>query len=218
MVGAFFIGDDSIRAPVARLAATLQDGTTYASAPDSTMSGTAALMLPGEPVLSGVEITDSVSSTLARSRRVFPPRAASGSPVSDLLFYRGGGEPPETLDSALARAIPGERVQRDQPVGVYWEAYHPGEKEDSTHVSITVERIDHGFFRRARQRIGLTEEDSPLKMHWTDSRPVIGEMSTYAVSLDLSNLSSGRYRITLALSGPDGPAITSSREMELVDP
>jgi len=217
VVGAFFIGDDSIRAPDARLAATLGDGTTHVSAPDSTMSGTTTLLLPGEPLLSGIEITDSASSTLARSRIIFASRATSARRLSDLLLYRGGGDPPEALDSALTRAIPSEREQRDQPLGVYWEAYHAGNPDDSTHVSITVERIDHSFFRSARQRIGLSDDDSPLKMNWTDSRPVIGGTSTYAVSLDLSNLSNGRYRITLTLSGDDGSPSTSSREVELVD-
>lgn len=217
LVGTFQLSDDSVRAPAARLAAALSDGTTYASAPDSTMSGTLSLLVPGVPLLGGVEITDSVSHTLARSRTLYVAETASEASLSDLLLYRGGGDPPEALDSAVVRAIPGDRVQRDQPLGVYWEAYHTDDGADSIRVSITVERIDHGFFRSARQRIGLSDDDSPLRINWTDSRPVIGGMSTYAVTLDLSKLSNGRYRITLALSGDDGSPITSSREVELVD-
>jgi len=45
----------------------------------------------------------------------------------------------------------------------------------------------------------------------------ISGTSTYAVSLDLANLSPGRYRVTLALArGTDAPA-TSIRELELID-
>jgi hypothetical protein len=217
LVGAYFIGDDSIRAPDARLAAVLRDGSAHASAPDSTMSGGAMLMLAGEPLLAGVEITDSASSTLARSRMLYAPGAATSAALSDILLYRGGGDPPESVDSALARAIPGERIERGQPVGVYWEAYRPDDAGDSTSVSITVERVDHGVIRSTFQRLGLKEEDSPIRMNWTDARATIGGTATYAVSLDLANLSPGRYRISVSIAGNGGAPLTTTRELELTE-
>jgi hypothetical protein len=217
LVAAYFIGDDSIRAPDARLAASLSDGSAHASAPDSTMSGTAMLMLAGAPQVAGVEITDSASSTLARSRMLYAGPPTTGPALSDVLLYRGGGDPPESVDSALARAIPGERIERGQPVGVYWEAYRPDDAGDSISVSVTVERIDHGLLRSAFQRLGVTEDDSPLRMNWTDARGIIGGTTTYAVSLDLANLSPGRYRISISLAGSDGSPLTTSRELELTD-
>lgn len=218
IVAAFFTGDDSLRAPEARLAASLADGSARASGPDSTLSGTLTLTVPGAPVLTGVEITDSVSHTLARSRILYAPtRQASDATLSDLLLYRGAGDPPEQLDSALARAIPGLHVTRDQPVGVFWEAYRPKTTSDSAEVSLTVERVDHGFFRSAFQRIGFADQDSPLKMHWSDARAVVGGVTTYAVSLDLSNLAPGRYRVSLALASGDAAPATAVREFELAD-
>ena len=84
-------------------------------------------------------------------------------------------------------------------------------------MSITVERTDHGFLRSAFQRLGVTDSDSPLRMGWVDSRPVIGGVSTYAVSLDLGNLSSGRYRISITITASDGSETATSRELELTD-
>ena len=218
VVAAFFSGDDSLRSPATRLAASIGDGSTWASAPDSTLSGTVTLMMPAAPLLAGVEITDSVSRSLARSRILYPSvPAAKAASLSDVLLYRGGGDPPEQLDSALARAIPGVRVVKGVPVGVFWEAYLPDKPADSTEVSLTVERVDHGFFRSAFQRVGLADQDSPLKMHWTDARPVVGGTSTYAVSLDLSNLSTGRYRVSLAVTNGGGVPATTFREFELAD-
>jgi hypothetical protein len=181
------------------------------------MSGTVTLMLGGDPSLAGVEITDSTSRTLARSRTLFAPRPSSGAALSDLLLYRGGGDPPVGVDSALARAIPGSRVERTQPVGVYWEAYRTDDSGDSASVSVTVERVDHGFFRSAFQKLGVAQEDSPLRLNWTDTRPVIGGVSTYAISLDLGNLAPGRYRVSLSLTGSDGSPLVATRELELVD-
>ncbi|HEX6599303.1 MAG TPA: hypothetical protein VF034_08280 [Gemmatimonadaceae bacterium] len=216
LAAAFFVGDDSIRAPDARLAAALADGRTFVSAPDSTMSGTLMLVVPGEPVIAGVEITDSVSRTLARSRTVFAPPQA-GEELSNLLFYRGGGDPPEGLDSAVARAIPASRVERTQPVGLYWEAYRAADASDSARVSITVERVDHGFFRSTFQKIGIAQDDSPLRLDWTDARPLIGGVSTYAISLDLGNLAPGRYRVSLSITSGDRPPLAATRDLELVD-
>ena len=218
IVAAFFTGDDSLRAPEARLGASLADGSARASAPDSPLSGTVMLTVPGAPVLAGVEITDSASHSLARSRVLYAATpAAIGTTLSDVLLYRGAGEPPEQLDSALARAIAGARVPRGEPIGVFWEAYRAAATGDSAEISLSVERVDHGFFRSAFQRVGLADQDSPLKMHWSDARPVVGGVTTYAVSLDLSNLAPGRYRVSLALGGGDAPPATTSREFELTD-
>jgi hypothetical protein len=220
IVAAFLVRDDSVRSPDARLAASLSDGSTRVSTPDSTLSGTVTLTLPGAPALAGVEITDTVSHSLARNRTLYSSvPASSGAALSDLLLYRGGGDPPEQLDSALARAYPGLRVVRGEPIGVFWEAYHPDAQNDSTEVSLTVERVDHGLLRSAFQRVGLADQDSPLKMHWSDARPVVGGTSTYAVSLDLSNLSAGRYRITLAVANAGGGQTPSTtfREFELAE-
>jgi hypothetical protein len=217
IVAAFAVADDSLRAPDARLAASLPDGRALSSAADSTLNGVLTLTVPGIPVLVGVEVIDTVSRSLARGRTLYGLSRAGSRALSDLLLYRGGGDPPEQLDSATARAIPGARVRRGEPVGVYWESYGPDSASDSAEVSITVERVDHGFFRGIRQRVGLADEDTPLRMHWTDSRRAIGGTSTYAVSLDLSNLSPGRYRVSLALGrGTDAPA-TSVRELELTE-
>ena len=218
VVAAFASSDDSIRAPVAQLAVALRDGRTQATAPDSTAHGVARLLVDHGPVLAGVELTDSLSGTLARTRLVLSAAGDSSAvALSDILLYRAGGEPVELLDSALARALPGARVTRSEPVGVYWEAYRRGSEGDSADVAVTVERIDSGFLRSIGQRLGLTDEDSPLRMRWTDARPVAAGTSSYAVSLDLSNLAPGRYRLSLTVTTGAGESATASRDLELMD-
>jgi hypothetical protein len=218
LVAVFATSDDSVRAPVAQLAVVLGDGVTRTSAPDTANRGVATLLVASSPLLAGVEITDSVSGTLARSRRLFAPHPDSASiALSDLLLYRAGDDPAELLDSALTRAMPTATVSRHLPVGVYWEAYRPADSGDSASIAISMERIDHGFFRRAQQRLGFADEDSPLRMQWIDARPAIGGVSTYAVSLDLGNLSEGRYRLSVTVTAPDGTPATAAREVEVVD-
>jgi hypothetical protein len=85
-------------------------------------------------------------------------------------------------------------------------------------VSVTVERVDHGFFRSTFQKIGIAQDDSPLRLDWTDARPLIGGVSTYAISLDLGNLAPGRYRVSLSITSGDRPPLVATRDLELVDP
>jgi hypothetical protein len=50
-------------------------------------------------------------------------------------------------------------------------------------------------------------------MKWNEARPSAGR----AVSLDLTNLDSGRYRVTLTVTRDDGGSTSTTREVELTD-
>jgi hypothetical protein len=172
----------------------------------------------GAPSLVGIELADTVTRTLARVRLGFA-RAADRVQValSDLLVYRAGEEPAATVDSALARAIAGDTVTRITPLGLYWETYGLIAEGETVDHTVTVERIDHGFFRSARQRLGLSPEDTPIRMSWTDARPPSGRAAGHAISLDLRNVEPGRYRVTLTLTPLAGSSLSSSREIALID-
>lgn len=219
VVAAYAATDDSLRAPTVSLAASLDDSVTVVGAPDSVRRGTAMLRLAARPQLVGVEIADTASGTFARSRALFRPDGdATRIALSDLLLYRGTGEPAAALDSALALAIPGDTVGRDRPVGIFWETYGLAAGGESVDVAVTVERIDHSWFRSARQALGLAPEDAPLRIRWMDARASAGGIAPHAVSLDLANLPGGRYRLTLSLTPEGAPPVTSSREIELREP
>jgi hypothetical protein len=211
--------DDSIAAPRARLAASLDDGTTLASPIDSARRGTAFLMLPASPRLGGVEVADSASGTLARSRLVFAPDSARRRlALSDILVFRGAAESAVSVDSAISRAIPGDTASRGRPLGIFWETYGLADGGETVDVAVTVERIDHGFLRSTRQRLGLADEDTPLRVRWTDARPAASGISPHAISLDVGNLPGGRYRLTLSLTPADGRAVSATREVQLTEP
>jgi hypothetical protein len=219
LAAAYVTVDDSITAPRALLAASLDDGTTLASPVDSARRGTALLMLPRTPRLAGVEVADSASGTLARSRMVFAPDSAQPRlSLSDIVVFRGAAESAVSVDSAIARAIPGDTASRGQPLGIFWETYGLADGGETVDVAVTVERIDRGFLRSARQRLGLADEDTPLRVRWTDARPAALGISPHAISLDVGNLPSGRYRLTLSLTPADGRAVTATREVQLTEP
>jgi hypothetical protein len=219
IAAAFAASGDSLGAPAARLAASLDDSVTVVGAVDSLRRGVATLMLASRPRLVGIEITDTTTATFLRSRMLYRPDGASARlSLSDLLLYRAGPEPAAALDSALAHAIPGDTVGRDHPIGIFWETYGLAEAGENVDVAVTVERIDRSWFRSARQSLGLADEDTPLRIRWSDARSSPDGIAPHAVSLDLANLPAGRYRVTLSLTPQATPAVSASREVELREP
>jgi hypothetical protein len=221
LVATYITTDDSVRAPASRLAASLDDGTTLVSRSDSARQGVTMLMLPAAPRLAGVEIVDTTSATLARSRLLFPPppdTVRARLALSDLLLFRGAEEPATELDSALARAVRGDTVSRSRPLGVFWETYGLAEGGETVDVAVTVERIDRGWLRSTRQRLGLAQADTPFRIRWSEAGPPASGVAARAISLDLANLPGGRYRLTLSLAPADGPPVTTTRVVELLEP
>jgi hypothetical protein len=137
--------------------------------------------------------------------------------VSDLLVYRAGDAPAESLDSALVRAVPGDTVTRDRQVGFFWETYGIVADGEPIDLALSVERVDHSWIRSARQHLKLTPVDTPIRIRWTDARASANSAAGHAVGLDLGNLDRGRYRVTLTLTPLDGPAVSTSREISLID-
>lgn len=220
VVAAFAASDDSLLAPFATLAAADIAGPPALSVPDTGRAGRTRLTMLGAPSLVGIEIADTVTRTLARMRLGFARRGGADSvqvALSDLLVYRAGDAPAETIDSALARAIAGDTVTRTRPLGLFWETYGLMAEGETVDHTVTVERVDHGFVRSARQRLGLSPEDTPIRMSWTDTRPPAGRAAGHAISLDLGNVEPGRYRVTLTLTPLAGSAVASSREIALID-
>ena len=219
VVAAYTSSDTSLVSPIARLAASIDDSVTIVGDAHRAQQGTSVVRLSEFPRVAGLEIIDSVSGSLARSRVAYAPeRLGARSSLSDILFYRVGPEPASELDSALARAIPGDTVGRDRPLGMFWETYGLPTNGDSVDVAVTVERIDRSWFRSTRQALGIADADSPLRMRWSATRGAGTRIAPHAVSLDLANLPTGRYRVTLSLTPTEGPAAVSSREFELRAP
>ena len=217
VASAFKASDDSLfAAGPAVLGVTLPDGTIRTAAGTGT-NGTATLMVEHSPLLAGVDVTDTTTFTLARARTLLRPLASGpGLTVSDLLLFHAEDGAPESVGGALEKAIAGDTLYRERPIGVYWETYGVADQGEALDVAVTVERIDRSWLRGVRQKLKLSDPDSPLRLHWSDARPTeAGEALSRAISLRLGNLEPGKYRITMALSRADQVAATASREVEL---
>ena len=219
LVAAYAAADDSLGAPAVRLGAAIDDSLAVTVPADSARHGVARLMLAGAPRLAGIEMLDSTTNTFARSRHLFAPAAdAARLSLSDLLLYRAGPEPASALDSALALAVPGDTVGRDRPLGIFWETYGLTTGGENVDVAVTVVRIDRSWFRSTRQALGLADQDTPLRIRWTDAQPSAEGIAARAVSLDLGNLPAGRYRLTLSLTPQGAEPVVATRDIQLREP
>jgi hypothetical protein len=185
---------------------------------DSVLRGTAHVLTAYAPLVAAIDIADTTSMTLARWRATFAPLVDSNRVrLSDLLLYRAGENPASELDSALALAVPGDTISRSKPLGIFWETYGLLGDGESLDVAVSVERVDHSWIRSTRQRLGLTPVDTPIRIHWNDARSPANRGAANAISLDLADLATGRYRITLSVMPVGGLAVLSSREIELTE-
>ncbi len=219
LVAAFAVRDDSLLTLAGRLGAAGVDGVAVVSEADTGHVGRVRVTMAGAPWIVGVDVSDTTTRTLGRTRRAYARGADSARlSLSDLLVYRAGEEPAALLDSAFARAIPGDTVTRNRPLGIFWETYGLSTDGETVDIAVSVERVDHGWIRSARQKLGLTPVDTPIRIKWSDARTSPERAAAHAISLDLANLDSGRYRLTLVLTPAGGSPVSAVREVELIDP
>ena len=217
VVAAFAAADDSLVHPVALVGAG-SDSLIVAATPDTGRAGVARVAVRGAPWLVGVDVSDSTTRTLARTRMTLLPGSDSSRiALSDILLHRGGEEPVASLDSALTLAIRGDTATRNRPLGLFWETYGLAPEGEPVDVAVSVERVDHSWIRSARQKLGLTPMDTPIRIRWTDAGRAAERGAGRAIALDLGNLDAGRYRVTVTLTPENGKAAASVREVELID-
>jgi hypothetical protein len=171
---------------------------------------------PWQPLLVGVEVLARHDRRAARVRvGMRLPADAAHISVSDLLLYAPRDSTPRQLADALPLALATTSVSRAHPVGLYWETYGLPLAGADVGVSLTVTRTDEGWMHRAAAAMHLAVRDVPLDVHWREVPDAADGIASRAVSLDLSHLAAGRYRIVLTVTPPDAPPTSTAREITL---
>jgi hypothetical protein len=222
VVAAYDVGNDSVFVHDTIDAALAAAPT---SAPDSArvVIDSAArrhhsMMLPApwEPLIVSVEARDSAARRVARARDVVrPPNATGRVTISDLLLFDDPGTLPASLEEAAARARGSLQVERDSPVGVYWEMYGISASGEKLAYSLTVTRDGTPWYRRAAEKMGVVDRRAPVRMQWDEPSSRPGAAHSRAPAVDLSTLPAGRYRIDLMLEAGGTVTATASRTVEI---
>lgn len=177
-----------------------------------------AATAPWRPLVVGVEVLARKDRNAARIRigRTLPARR-DGISVSDLLLYAPADSAPHRLADVLPVMLATTRVHRRDLLGLFWETYGLAPAGEVVGVSLTIARENEGWLRRAAEALRLTSRGTPLSVRWEEKPEAGSGIASRGVSVDLSRLPAGRYRIDLTITPDRRPPVVVSREMDIVD-
>ncbi|MFN2565554.1 MAG: hypothetical protein ABR499_11180 [Gemmatimonadaceae bacterium] len=170
------------------------------------------------PMLVSVELTAPRRRGVARARFGANPdaRLRTGRlSLSDVLLYRSTDSAAASLEDVASRALGAPRGPAGGRVGVYWEIYGVRPEGEALSVTLNVERVRVGWTTRAAERLGLAAKVTPLRVRWHEVPKRDAGFASRAMTVDLSELPAGRYRMHLTVAAEDGSAAASERFIEL---
>ena len=169
--------------------------------------------------LMSLELRDPSHEWTARARYGVMPPYAIGARVtlSDLLIFTPSGELPQTLDEAAPKAMGAIRVRASEKLGLFWEMYGVSAAGEQATVSITVirENDEPGFFARQARRLRLMQSEEPVTVRIGEQTTPGVNRASRSVTLDISTLSKGTYRLELELEVPGQYAVRAERVIEV---
>lgn len=225
-VAAFDLKSDSVlgnHPADIRLAVARDPATPVVVAPVSAAGRRGALTLRSlwRPAVLSLEAVGLDTAWIARRRAVtaFDP---GGIPplLSDLLLFVPGAQLPESLEAALASAIPAPTVRRSRSTGLYWETY------ENTDSSITVELAVSSIKPRDKNQPPYpagrpfcpfaARAQSPVRLRWVEEPATRPSGFARSVVVDLHTVSPGRALVTVQTSVAGRVQGCSSREIQIV--
>src|SRR3989442_1680648 len=144
---------------------------------------------------------------VARARYGWRPAPVeSRASLSDLLLFAPPPDSlPATLESAALRARGSGIVPSDRPLGLYWELYGLTAGGEMVTTAVSVIPLKKGFLGLGRSK--------GVRLEWQDVPERVDGIGARALTVDLSGLSPGRYRVVLSVKAEDEPAVAASREI-----
>jgi hypothetical protein len=188
-------------------------GTVTTDAPPSGIVSTTA---PRGPLIVSLELLDTKTKSAARARfGLRPPPSVGRVGISDLVMFapRSADSMPHRLEDALPLVLRTDRIGRTSRLGLFWETYGVRAEGETFAVSITIERIEEGWMRRTAERLHLATPFSPMTLQWMEVPDHVNGVASRSVTLDLSQLTPGRYEIRLSVSPTDGLPMVAKREV-----
>jgi hypothetical protein len=188
-------------------------GTTIEKAGLSVVS---TLVAPWRPMVISLEVLDSANRAAGRMR--FAPKLPMPGTrlgLSDLLLYVPQASAPKSLSEAVPLALHSMRAPRNRQIGVFWETYGVRPEGETLDYTLVVEPVE-GLFHRALVKLHVMDPERGLNLQWREAASISHEIASRGLTVDLSRLKPGHYRVRLMLtSGTDLP-IVAERSIEIL--
>jgi hypothetical protein len=149
------------------------------------------------------------SDWVGRARHGLPtPTLISGFGISDPVLV----DPRyETTELPLVGALlPSTDLSGRGGVGVYFETYGLHQHEN-VKIAVSAERTDRSFIGRLLGSLGFSST-APVSLSWTEAAQSDGMMPRH-ITLDLSGLAPGSYRIGITVERANGDSASSTRHV-----
>jgi hypothetical protein len=165
--------------------------------------------------LASLELLAMEDRRAARARVGIPSRQTSRVGLSDLLLYSPAGAPSADLVAVREDMLPTDAVIGARALGVYWETYGLRAAGEPVHFTLSVRQVDVGWRQRAAERLHLTDPATGLSIQWEEVPQQMNGVAGRSVSLDLSRLRPGKYRVELAVGISGEPPVVSVRQIQV---
>ena len=190
-------------------------GTTIENAPPKVVS---TLMAPWHPMIISLEVLDSANRSAERMR--FAPKlplASTRLNLSDLLLYEPmDSVPPKSLIDAVPLALHSMTAPSSRQIGIFWETYGVRPEGETFDYALVVEPVDQGLIHRALVGLHVMDPDRGLILQWRESPSIAGGIASRGLTVDLSRLKPGQYRVRLMLTSGANLPIVAERSIEVL--
>ena len=179
---------------------------------------------PWRPMLASVELTAAKRRGVARARFGLRPdddgrrTSARRLVLSDILLYRAVDSAAASLEDVAQHALGATRIAVGGRVGIYWELYGVRPAGEPLSITLAVERVRIGWTTRAAERLRMATKATPLRVRWQEVPKRDSGIAARAITIDVSALPAGSYRMQLVVAAEDGSTAARERFVELFNP
>ncbi len=172
-------------------------------------TGALRVAAPAAPTVLSLEARSDDGKRVGRARYGLQVAPREGLALSDVLLLASADPLPADLDEAAPLARPSARVRTGESLGLFWEVYGLAERADTVAFSVSLRRSGAGWGRRIAERLGLVDEEAPVRVRWEEETPGTALLPRTLV-LAIPEIPAGEYLLELAVTPRGGePAVTT---------
>ena len=104
----------------------------------------------------------------------------------------------------------------NRQIGIFWETYGVRPEGETFDYALVVEPVDQGLIHRALVGLHVMDPDRGLILQWRESPSIAGGIASRGLTVDLSRLKPGQYRVRLMLTSGANLPIVAERSIEVL--
>jgi len=128
---------------------------------------------------------------------------------------------PGDLSAVLAHVLPTTRVAAGGRLGLFWELHGLSPGGETVTTSLALRPRGGGWLRHTVEALGLAARRAAVELEWDEVLVPDSTDATVAhraITLDLTGVPPGLYRVELIVTARGRAPFTTSRDIEIASP